>query len=102
MTAKTLNTQTQSGRNDDVEARLSLLEYQFGAQTRALERIEAKQDAAIRQIDTLQYVPANEFNSYKDYAAKTFASGATVRWLLGLVGGIFIGAILAIIGVALR
>jgi hypothetical protein len=62
MSAK--STQTSTSRNDDVEARISLLEYQFASQTKALERIEAKQDAAIRQIDTLKYVAQHEYDGF--------------------------------------
>lgn len=99
---KNPNAQTQAGRNDDVEARLSLLEYQFTNQAKILERIEANQTATIRQIDTLKYVSQHEFDSYVKDASKSFASAATVRWLLGLVGGIFVGVILAIVGASLR
>ncbi len=100
MSAKT--SQTQSNRNDDIEARVSLLEYQFVEVQRSLGRIENKQDAAIRQIDTLKYVDQHQFDSFVKDASKTYASAATVKWLLGLFGGIFVGAVLAIIGVALR
>lgn len=93
---------SQAKRNDDTESRISLLEYQYSSQGKILERIEAKQDAAIRQIDTLKYVSQHEFDSYVKDASKSYASASTVKWLLGLVGGIFIGSILAIIGVALR
>lgn len=94
--------QTQTSRNDDIDARVGLLEYQFREVQKILSRIENKQDAAIRQIDTLKYVSTHEFDAYVKDASKNFASASTVRWLLGLVGGIFVGVILAIIGVALR
>lgn len=62
MTAKT--SQTQAGRNDDIEARVSLLEYQFAEVLKKLDRIESKQDAAIRQIDTLKYVGQHEYDQF--------------------------------------
>lgn len=100
MTAKT--SQNQTNRNDDIEARVGLLEYQFREVGKALSRIENKQDAAIRQIDTLKYVSTHEFDQFAKDVAKTYASAATVRWLLGLVGGVFVGVTLAIVGVILR
>lgn len=109
MAARKPNTQTQNNRNDDVEARVSLLEYQFREVQRGLGRIETKQDAAIRQIDTMDKVSNHEFDSYVKDASKTFATIADVNatkrlvyWILGLVGGIFIGVTLAIVGVVLR
>lgn len=47
-----------------LEGRVRVLEYQIGAQSKQLDRIEGKQDAAIRQIDTLKYVGQHEFDQF--------------------------------------
>lgn len=86
----------------DYEYRIGLLEYQYKEIFRVLQEIKKKQDDAIRQIDTLKYLDQHEFDQYVKDAEKKFASASTVKWLLGLVGGIFVGTILAIVGVALR
>lgn len=66
--------QTQDKRSDDIESRLSLVEYRTDEMLKKLDRIETKQDASIRQIDTLKYVNAHEFDSYKEYAEKRYVT----------------------------
>lgn len=95
------NTQTQSSRNDDVEARLSIVEYQFtdfkGLVMKALDRIETKQDAAIRQIDTLKYVSTHEFDQYKEYIAKTYITHESNRPMKTLFWAIITASVLGLI-----
>lgn len=106
MTAK--STQTQSNRNDDVEARVSLIEYQVTVITKGLDEIKALQAATIRQLDTLNNVSNHEFDAYKEAATKTYATkgdlAGVIRlqyWIMGLIaavftvgGGAFVGLVL--------
>ncbi len=91
------STQTQSGRNDDVDARLTVLEYQFTNQGKILERIEAKQDAAIRQIDTLKYVSTHEFEQYKQDAARQYVTNESNRPMRTLFWAIITASILGLV-----
>lgn len=97
MVAKNQNTQNQSNRNDDVEARVSLLEYQFGEVQKILNRIETKQDAAIRQIDTLKYVSTHEFEQFKQDVAKTYVSVDSNRPMRTLFWAIITAFILGMV-----
>lgn len=94
---------------NDLESRVGLLEYQFNEIFKKLDRMEAKQDASIRQIDTLQYVSTHEFDQYtkeasQTYATKTDLSGQSklLYWLLGLVGSIFLLGVAAFIGIVIK
>lgn len=94
---------------EDVEARVALLEYQFSQFSKSLDRIEGKQDAAIRQIDTLKYVHVHEFEEYKKDSENRFATKASqasqsrlLYWILGLIGSIFLLAIAAFIGLVIK
>lgn len=51
-------------KKTELEGRVGVLEYQISAQSKQLDRIEGKQDAAIRQIDTLKYVGQHEFDQF--------------------------------------
>lgn len=100
---------TLKQQREDTEARVALLEYQFGQFSKALERIEGKQDAAIRQIDTLKYVSQHEFDEFKKDVSNTYATitaqGSQSRllyWILGLIGSIFLLAIAAFIGLVVK
>jgi hypothetical protein len=94
---------------DDVEARVALLEYQFGQVNKILERIENKQDAAIRQIDTLKYVSTHEFEQYKADQSKVVASKESVAsitkllwWVLGILASVFVVGVAAFIGLVIK
>lgn len=94
---------------DDVEARVALLEYQFSQVSKMLERIEDKQDAAIRQIDTLKYVSTHEFEQFKVDQSKIVASKESVAsitkllwWVLGILASVFVVGVAAFIGLVLK
>lgn len=101
---------TQNQTNDGIEKRVSILEYQFEkVVVPSLARIESKQDAAIRQIDTLKYVNTHEFEGYKGEVEKKYATASDLRsntkllyWLLGLMGSIFLLGVAAFIGLVLK
>lgn len=94
---------------DDVEARVALLEYQFGQVNKTLGRIEDKQDAAIRQIDTLKYVSQHEFDQYKKDSDSRYADKESQKsitrltwWVLGILAAIFSVGIAAFVGLVLK
>ncbi len=94
---------------DDVEARVALLEYQFGEVRKGIERIENKQDAAIRQIDTMKYVSQHEFEEHKKDSDKKYADKDSQRsvtrllyWVLGILAAIFAVGVAAFIGLVIR
>jgi hypothetical protein len=94
---------------EDIEARTSLLEYQIGQVAKQLERIENKQDAAIRQIDTLKYVSTHEFEEKNKDNDKKYADKDAVRtiskllyWVLGILASIFLVGLAAFIGLVLK
>lgn len=103
MAAKT--SQTQTKRNNDVEARLTLLEYQHSdfklIVMKALDRIEGKQDAAIRQIDTLQYVSQHEFDAYTKEASKTYVSAESIKSMKTLFWAIITASVLGLISLGI-
>ncbi len=105
MAAKTQKqTNSSQGRtNDDIELRVASLEIRFqDIVIPMLNRIELSQGAMKTAMDTMRFVPIKDFTDYQKEAEKKYASAATVRWLLGIVGGIIIGASITILGVALR
>ena len=91
------STQSQSGRNDDVEARITVLEYQFSNQGKILERIESKQDAAIRQIDTLKYVSTHEFEQYKQEVERRYVTNESNRPMRTLFWTLISASILGLV-----
>lgn len=100
MTPRSTQTQRNNDfddRNDGLEARVSLLEYQFGEVLKKLDRIESKQDSAIRQIDQLKYVSTHEFDQYIKDAAKTFVTVESIRSMRTLFWAIITASVLGLI-----
>lgn len=64
---------------DNLESRLSIVEYKVDSYGPLLNRIETKLDASIRQIDTLKYVDQHEFDQYKKDADIKFVTNDANR-----------------------
>lgn len=95
MTAKT--SQNQSNRNDDVDARITVLEYQFSSVSRALDRIEAKQDASITQINNMKNVTTHEFDENNKMIANTYVTVESIKSLRTLFWAIIISLITGLV-----
>lgn len=82
---------------NNLESRVKVLEYQSVEVLKKLDRIESKQDAAIRQIDTLKYVSQHEFDEYKKDAEKQFVTNESLTPMKTLFWSIISAVILGVI-----
>lgn len=95
-----MNAQRQNPKQDDIEPRVNLLEYQFDEVIKRLDRIETKQDVAASIFASQRNVDVQTFQEFIKDADKKYATNESIKPMKTLFWGIVTALILGLISLA--